>query len=224
MVASCRDDCHDDISQIYVQYVHTHTDNKHTVTYFTLQNKKISLSCYVHPPWRMLSCLTSTSTAQDHSAADSSPSLTLASCLLAGRKKKTTYPSFLFFLSPHSKSHLLTAAGARESLSSRVSEHGCTSKFPAYFLLPASRWRCSAYKQLTASTILWSRDLGHYQIRAITCYNSSLPQQLPQAAQLNGAVGGCVCVSLLSSAGEDELCCVIATPEKCGTAINASRQ
>lgn len=54
-----------------------------------------------------------------------------------------------------------------------VSEHKCTSS-PAYFLLTASRWRCSAYKQLTASTILWSHDLGHYQIRAITCCNSSL--------------------------------------------------
>lgn len=117
-----------------------------------------------------------------HSADDSSPSLTLASCLLTVRGKKHTHKNtslFLFFLSPQNKIHLLTAAGARESLSSCVSEHGCTSKFPAYFLLPASRWRCSAHKQLTASTILWSHDLGHYQIRVITCYNSSLPQQLP---------------------------------------------
>lgn len=121
-------------------------------------------------------------------------------------KKTRTYPSFSSFYLHRIKIHLLTTAGARESLSSYVSEHGCASKFPAYFLLPASRWRCSAYKQLTASTILWSHDLGHYQIRAITCYNSSLPQQLPQAVQLNGAIGGCVCVSLLFAVWEDKLC------------------
>lgn len=96
------------------------------------------------------------------------------SCFLsAGREKRnTSIPFFLFFLPPQNKIHLLTAAGAWESLSLCVSEHGCASKFPAYFLLPASRWRCSAYKQLTVSTILWSHDLGHYQIRAITCYSS----------------------------------------------------
>lgn len=108
------------------------------------------------------------------------PSLLLPVFWLWGEKNTHKNTSlFLFFLSPQNKIHLLTAAGARESLSSCVSEHGCTSKFPVYFLLPASRWRCSAHKQLTASTILWSHDLGHYQIRAITCYNSSLPQQLP---------------------------------------------
>ncbi len=132
------------------------------------------------------------------------------SCFLSagceGEKNKNI-SLFFFFLSSLNKSHLLTAAGAWESLSFCVSEHGCTSKFPAYFLLPASRWRCSAYKQLTASTILWSHDLGHYQIRAITCYNSSL-----QAAQLNGDIGGCVCVSLLSSTGGDKLCAYVWAP------------
>lgn len=130
-----------------------------------------------------------------HSADDSSPSLTFASCLLSvkggGERKNTSL--FFFFFPPQNKIHLLTTAGAWESLSSCVSEHGCTSLFPAYFLLPASRWRCSAHKQLTASTILWSHDLGHYQIRAITCYNSSPPQQLPGAVQQNGAMWGCLC-------------------------------
>lgn len=145
----------------------------------TLQNKKISISCYEQPPWRMLSCFRSISTSQCWWQQPLPHSCFLSSDC---EEKKHTHKNtslFLFFLSPQNKIHLLTAAGARESLSSCVSEHGCTSKFPAYFLLPASRWRCSAHKQLTASTILWSHDLGHYQIRAITCYNSSLPQQLP---------------------------------------------
>lgn len=123
------------------------------------------------------------STAQDHSADDSSPSfppsplsVSLPLFLSAGseEEKKRTYPSFFSFYLHKIKTHLLTAAGARVCVSSCVSEHGCASKIPAYFLLPASRWRCSAYKHLTASTILWSHDLGHYQIRAITCYNSSV--------------------------------------------------
>lgn len=67
------------------------------------------------------------------------------------------------------KSRLLTAVGAQEVLSSRVSEHGCAARF----LLPDARWRCWAYKQLTASTILWSHDLGWYQIRAVTCSERS---------------------------------------------------
>lgn len=205
-----------------------HIDNKHAMTHAaTLQNKKISISCYVQPPWRMLSCFRSISTSQCWWQQPLPHSCFLSSdCEKKHTHKNTSL--FFFFLSPQNKIHLLTAAGARESLSSCVSVHGCTSKFPAYFLLPASRWRCSAHKQLTASTILWSHDLGHYQIRAITCYNSSLPQQLPGAVQLSGAIGcvGCVCVSLLSSTGGDKLCmcsrrCVITPHEECGTAINA---
>ena len=104
------------------------------------------------------------------------PSPSLSSCLLAERKKnkKRNKSLSLSFVSSQNNDHLLTTAGARECVSSCVSEHGCSSKFPAYFLLPASRRRCSAYKHITASTILWSCDLGHYQIRAITGYNSSL--------------------------------------------------
>lgn len=129
----------------------------------------------------MLICLRSTSPAQRRTtvlmpAAPPSPSLPV--CWLW--KKIEHIPSFFSFYHPPppKKSHLLTTSGARESLSSCVSEHECTSRFPACFLLPASRWRCSAYKQLTASTILWSHDLGHYQIRAITCCNSSLHTSL----------------------------------------------
>lgn len=196
---------------MYTMCTHIHTDNKHTMTHPpTLQNNKTSISCLCASSMEDAELLQIHfySAAQDHSADDSSPSLTLASCLLAVRIKKNKNISlFPFFSSSQNKSHLLTAAGARESLSFCVSEHGCTSKIPAYFLLPASRWRCSAYKQLTASTILWSHDLGHYQIRAITCYNSSL-----QAAQLNGDIGGCVCVSLLSSTGGDKLCVYVWVP------------
>lgn len=121
-----------------------------------------------------------------HSADDSSPSLTLASCLLAvrgGEKKHKNISLFLFSFYLHTAtsiySPLLGLGNLCPLASQSMDVH--PSSLP-YFLLPASRWRCSAYKQLTASTILWSHDLGHYQIRAITCYNSSLPQQLPQAS------------------------------------------
>lgn len=183
------------------------TDGKHTMTHAaTLQNKKNQLFCASS----MEDAWAASHPFPHHSADDSSPSLALASCLLTVRiKKKKPHKNkflFFFFSSARNRIHLLTTAGARESLSSCVSEHGCTSKIPAYFLLPASRWRCSAQTQLTASTILWSHDLGHYQIRAITCYNSFLPQQLPGAVHLGVAIRGCVCVSLLSSTGGYKLC------------------
>lgn len=70
-----------------------HTENKQTMTRApTLQNKKTSISCCEHPPWRMLSCFRSI----PHSADDSSPSLTFASCLLSvkGGGGTRTHPSF----------------------------------------------------------------------------------------------------------------------------------
>ena len=120
-----------------------------------------------------------------HSADDSSPSLTLASCLLAvwggGKHKNISLFLFSFYLHTATSiySPLLGLGNLCPLASQSMDVH--PSSLP-YFLLPASRWRCSAYKQLTASTILWSHDLGRYQIRAITCYSSSLPQQLPQAS------------------------------------------
>ena len=67
------------------------------------------------------------------------PSHLLPVCWLCGGGEKTQehIPVSLFFLSPHCNIHLLTAAGARESLSSCVSEHGCASKFPALFPAPS---------------------------------------------------------------------------------------
>lgn len=143
-----------------------------------------SISCYLLPPWRMLSCFASTSTEQQCWWQQPLPH---SRFLSAGcEEKEKTYlssSSFFFFLSPHNKSHLLTAAGARESLSLGVSEHGCTSKFPAYFLLPASRWRCSAYKQLHSFhhfVVTWSGALPNKgRSPAITafCHSSSFLRQ-----------------------------------------------
>lgn len=67
----------------------------------------------------------------------------------------------------------------------------------ACFLLPASRWRCSAHPRLAASTILWSRDLGRNQIWAVTCYSGSF--------RLAAASWSCVCACVCE--------CVVIIPD-----------
>lgn len=154
---------------MYSTRTHTHTlvytriTNVKWHTLLQLQNKKTSISCYVQPPWRMLSRFTSTSTAQCWWQQPLPHSCFLSAGCEGGRKKTQEHiPVSLFFLSPHCNIHLLTAAGARESLSSCVSEHGCASKFPALF--PASSLSVEMLSLQTAHSfhhfvVTWSGPL-----------------------------------------------------------------
>lgn len=103
--------------KVYSMCTHAHLNIHEQQTHNTeheqtlrLQKNKISISFYVHHPWRMLSCFKSTSTAQHRTSADdSSPSLPLF--LSAGCEKKNNISLFLFFLFSQNKNHLLTTAG-----------------------------------------------------------------------------------------------------------------
>lgn len=149
--------------------------------------------------------------------------LLLPGFLSAGCGQKQTQslsvsPFNLHTTGKHQSTH--RSSGARDSLS----WFGLRSwmYFQDLCLFPApspSRWRCSAYKQLTASTILWSHDPGCYQIRAITCCSSSFLRQL------NGAVGGCVHVSLFPACVCMCGCLyVVSISEECELTIKAWRQ
>lgn len=146
-----------------------------------------------NPAWRMLSSSWSHLhiTAPLMTAAPPSPAP--ASCLLTdwemGGKYNRAHPFSLVGI----KSALLTATGARESLSSRLSQHGCWVCFVCFFLPPPAS--CSqplgGDAQLTHSSPL-PPFCGHV-IWVATKYGRSPATAAPSASQrLPGAV--CVCV------------------------------
>lgn len=106
---------------MYSTRTHTHTlvytriTNIKWHTLLKLQNKKTSISCYVQPPWRMLSRFTSTSTAQCWWQQPLPHSCFLSAGCEGGRKKNTrTYPCFSFlFISTlqHPSTHRCWGSG-----------------------------------------------------------------------------------------------------------------
>lgn len=109
--------------------------------------------------------------AQQHSADDSSPSLSLPLFLSVENKYISLFCLFLY--SASHLTHSLTTTGAQETLSFSVSEHGFQLYLPfCLYFPPRLLVEMLSLQLLTASAILWSHDPGWHQIRAIPCFSS----------------------------------------------------